>query len=89
MLNLDFIFVALSSILIFSFWVFVFIIFYHLVRFGIGTQPKLGSLVFVFGSFTLFFLSVFFFSNIDWKDLSKQLSGFAKDTVFITLTTQN
>lgn len=66
-LDPNLIFIILSSLLIFLFWLFVFVIFYHLVRFGVGTQPKAGAAIFVFGSLTLFFMSILFFSNIDWS----------------------
>jgi hypothetical protein len=68
------IFIALSSLIIFLFWLFVFVIFYHLVRFGIGTQPKVGAAIFVLGSFTLFFMSILFFSNIDWNNIINKLT---------------
>ena len=55
-------------------WLFVFFIFYHIVRFGVGTQPKIGSAIFVLGSLVLFFMSVTFFSIINWADIINKLS---------------
>lgn len=73
-LDPNIIFIILALLLIFIFWLFVFVIFYHLVRFGVGTQPKIGSAIFVLGSLVLFFMSVTFFSIINWADIINKLS---------------
>lgn len=85
MLNINLVLIALAAIIVLSFWVFVFIVFYHLVRFGIGTQPKILSAVFMFGSFALFFLSIFLFSNIDWNYLYGQMAVFFNSSSFISI----
>jgi hypothetical protein len=84
MINPNLIPIVLAFILIISFWTFVFIIFYHLVRFGIGTQPKILSAVFIFGSFALFFMTVLFFSNIEWGILGDQILILIKNSNFIS-----
>ena len=71
--NIALIFIAIAAIIVVSFWVIVFIIFYHLVRFGVGTQPKFLSAVFILGSGALFILSVYFFVNVDWSHILAQL----------------
>jgi len=53
------------AIILFIYWIFNFIILYHLVRFGVGTSPKKIALIFLMGSVSLFFLSVIFFANIN------------------------
>lgn len=55
----------LVLILLFVFVIGNFIIFYHLVRFGIGTQPKKIAAFFILGLTGLFFVSVFCFASID------------------------
>lgn len=80
MVQVDIIFLSLALLLILSYWIFVFIIFYHLVRFGIGTQPKIASAIFVFGSLSLFFVSVIFFSNIDWNLLGTNAIRLLKES---------
>lgn len=37
------------------FWLDIFFILYHLIRFGIGTRPKQASLIFMIVSLFLFF----------------------------------
>ena len=72
--NIDLILFGLAAIIILGFWIFVFIIFYHLVRFGIGTQPKIISALFVLGSFSLFFISTMLFLGIDWSSIFAQIT---------------
>ena len=62
----------LIVIFIALYWIFNFIVFYHLIRFGIGTQPKTFAAVFLLGSIILFSFSVTLFGNIDTKDLGRQ-----------------
>ena len=61
---------ALFSIILFVFaflvyWVNAFFIIYHLVRFGIGTQPKIVALFFFMGSIVFFMSTVISFTQID------------------------
>jgi hypothetical protein len=67
------IFVAIALLFLVFYWIFSFIVLYHLARFGIGTQPKKFAVVFLLGSVTLFFASVMFAANLDWDGLEKQL----------------
>jgi len=69
--NIILLIIALFLILIY--WISAFIIFYHLVRFGVGTQPKIISAVFVLGSLVLFFVSTVIFSGIDTSRLNGEL----------------
>ncbi len=56
------------------YWIVNFIILYHLIRFGIGTQPKKIAALFLCGLIVLFFLSVLFFSSIDAGQTTSQLT---------------
>ena len=47
------------------FWGAAFAILYHLVRFGVGTQPKRFAAVFLVGAVFLFAASVICFANFD------------------------
>ncbi len=49
--------------------IFVFIIIYHLIRFGIGTKPKSLALFFFWGSIFLLFLFLLAFLRIDWEKI--------------------
>ena len=52
-------FVAVIAVALFIlYWIHTFTILYHLIRFGVGTRPKQVSLIFLVGSFCLFFLLV-------------------------------
>lgn len=69
MIPLSFIVIALIILSILTYWTTAFIIIYHLIRFGIGTQPKILAGVFFFGSAFLSLISIFFFLNIDLNSL--------------------
>ncbi len=43
------------------FWVGVFFILYHLIRFGVSTQPKKIAIVFIIGSVMLSLITTLFF----------------------------
>jgi hypothetical protein len=55
------------------YWIFVFTIFYHLTRFGIGTEPKKFAVLFLVGSVALFFLSFILFSTINYENIIKNI----------------
>jgi len=52
---------------------FLFCIVYHLIRFGIGSLPKILALIFFLGSFCLFGLTMLLFIKIDWQALINQV----------------
>lgn len=62
---------ALIGLVFFTYWIIVFVILYHLTRFGIGVVPKRLAAVFLFGSVALFGISIALFMNIDIKALIK------------------
>lgn len=55
-----------------SYWLFNFVILYHLERFGVGVQPKKMAAIFFLGSIILFSLSVAFFSGLNFDSLKEQ-----------------
>jgi hypothetical protein len=54
---------------------YTFAIVYHLIRFGIGTKPKVAALVFFVGSMLLLILLFFTYYQLDSEILNKLLSG--------------
>jgi len=68
---LEIIFNILAALALFIYWVVTFIIFYHLTRFGIGTQPKKFAAVFLLGSVVLTSVVIIFFINSDISSLIK------------------
>ena len=65
MISPNLIFTIFAGLGMFFFWLFAFIILYHLLRFGVGTQPKKFALIFLFGSVALFMASMTFFVQVD------------------------
>lgn len=51
---------------------YAFSIVYHLIRFGIGTQPKTLALIFFIGSIIIFAAAITAYLRIDWSDFSEQ-----------------
>jgi hypothetical protein len=66
---LEIIFNILVALGLLVYWVAVFIILYHLTRFGIGVQPKRFVAIFLLGSVTLFCASVLAYMNLDISPL--------------------
>jgi hypothetical protein len=71
-------------VVIVAYWAFNFIVFYHLTRFGIGTQPKKFAAVFLLGSVILFFISATFFASLDLNSLKNQLGKLGNNIFNIT-----
>lgn len=66
------IFLGIVLFLILAYWIFNFIILYHLTRFGIGTQPKKLAAVFLLGSVTIFLVSTLLFTQIDFGSIRQK-----------------
>lgn len=77
-----FIFTLVFALFILVYWIFNFIILYHLTRFGIGTQPKKFSAVFLLGSIILFFVSGSIFAGLDTNVLEQELRGLLNNSNF-------
>ena len=65
----------LFCIIIGAYLWYTFSIIYHLIRFGVGREPKVLALIFFMGSFILFVLALLFYLNIDWEEIIQQLFG--------------
>jgi len=48
------------------FWLFVFVTIYHLIRFGVGTHPKIVAAIYLAGSGGLFSISALLFLLVDF-----------------------
>lgn len=83
-LSFRFVFIAIVLIFLLVYWVFNFIILYHLTRFGIGTQPKKFAAVFLLGSVALFLISALLFGSLDINSLSNRLKKAMNSTFNIT-----
>lgn len=59
----------LAGLAFLIYWGVVFIILYHLTRFGIGVQPKKFAVAFLFGSVVLSAAVIILFMNIDISSL--------------------
>ena len=55
------------------FWIGVFILLYHLLRFGIGLQPKKIALVFFLGSVVVFTITHTLYEAVDFDSLLETL----------------
>lgn len=70
------IFASIVAFLFFGYWLFNFTILYHLTRFGVGTQPKKLAAIFLLGSITLSFISIFLLASLDVGNIiNKFLTG--------------
>lgn len=63
----------LLGIGLFFYWMTVFVILYHLTRFGIGVQPKRFAAIFLFGSVLLFCISIVSYTQLDLEPLINAL----------------
>ena len=52
------------SFLMLLYWSGTFIILYHLIRFGVGNQPKKIAVVFLAGSLILSIITTLFFAQV-------------------------
>ena len=57
--------IAFFIILAIYIW-YTFAIVYHLIRFGVGTEPKKVALIFLLGSFIFFSLTIIAYLQINW-----------------------
>ena len=58
-------------LLYFLFWIAVFVILYHLTRFGVGVQPKRLAAAFLLGALVFFCTNIFLFANLNIADIIK------------------
>jgi hypothetical protein len=69
----EIIFNILVALIFIVYWVVVFVILYHLARFGIGVQPKRFAAIFLFGSVVLFCVSIIAYLSVDINSLLRLL----------------
>lgn len=66
---------AVGLLALAAYWIFNFVIIYHLLRFGVGVQPKRFAAIFLLGSTFLFFLSAKLWNRLDLQPIGDQISG--------------
>lgn len=79
LLSLDLLLIVLILFILLFYWVFNFVTVYHLLRFGVGTQPKKIAAVFMFGVVTLFFFTVVLFAKLDVGDLGNKFKALSAE----------
>ncbi len=57
------------------YWVFTFTIFYHLIRFSVGTLPKKIAFIFLFGAVVLFCINFLFIASMDFNILIDKIKS--------------
>lgn len=83
-LSAKFVLMAAVVFFFFAYWVFNFVILYHLTRFGIGVQPKKFAAIFLLGSVGLFFISVLLFADINMENLRGRANMLATNLFNVT-----
>jgi len=68
------VFLILFLIILALYLLYVFFIIYHLIRFGIGSLPKILAFIFLIGSFFFFLLAIAAFSQVSWDEILKFIS---------------
>jgi len=76
LLSLRFIFNIALFLAIFFYWIFNFIIIYHLVRFGVGVQPKIFAIIFFLGTIFLFLATIILYFSLDLTPLEEVFVNF-------------
>lgn len=61
----SFLYIILFAIFI---W-YTFVMIYHLIRFGIGTKPKIFALVFFIGAVLLLIITIDAYKKITWEEM--------------------
>lgn len=75
-------FLLLVSIFLSIYVIYVFLIAYHLMRFGIGVEPKRAALIFMLGATLLLFALVVTYTRIDTRKVVETLKPFLSNPVF-------
>lgn len=73
-LNTDTRFSLVFFLIILGFYLwYAFSIVYHLIRFGIGTKPKILALIFFVGSVLLFSITIDAYNEVDWQYILEKI----------------
>lgn len=67
------------------YWGFNFVVLYHLLRFGVGVQPKRFAAIYFLGSSFLFVICVLLFMSIDILSFKDELANFFKGNTFFNI----
>ena len=67
--------ILLFAIFAINLW-YVFAIIYHLIRFGIGVNPKIMALFFFTISIISFLIVFLIFNLVDWQNVLNKLADF-------------
>lgn len=78
-LPLILLFAAVAAI---NLW-YVFAIIYHLIRFGIGINPKIMALFFFISSIVFFLIVFAMFNLVDWQDILNKTIDFLKTYIIL------
>jgi hypothetical protein len=67
--------ILLFAVFAINLW-YVFAIIYHLIRFGIGVNPKIMALLFFIGSIVFFLIVFLMFNLVEWQNILNMLVNF-------------
>jgi len=81
----QFISAAIVILLPLVYWGFNFVVLYHLLRFGIGVQPKRFAALYFLGSSVLFWIVITLFINTDPLSFKNDLGEFIKNSSFFNI----
>ncbi len=59
-----------------AYWVMAYFLLYHLTRFGVGTEPKLVSFVFLLGSIALTIITIIIYVQMGHATLNNSVNQF-------------
>lgn len=59
-----------------AYWVLAYFLLYHLTRFGVGTEPKLVSFVFLLGSIALTIITIIIYVQMGHSVLNSSVNQF-------------
>ncbi len=65
-----------AGLILLIYMINVFCVVYHLIRFGVGTNPKLVSLIFLVGASLLLMVSMTLLSQIDLNAIWQNFGNF-------------
>ncbi len=88
-IDLGVVFAAIGLLALAAYWIFNFVLIYHLIRFGVGVQPKRFAAIFLLGSIFLFFLSSKLFTKVDISPFMQNISGFGNGDFNLNLNFSN
>jgi len=64
---------------LFGFWVFAFLVIYHLLRFGVGVWPKRAAFIFLLGSIILNLAAVIVYGAMDFSNPFEFIQEWPRD----------